>query len=103
MYKRGVIMTTFEIILITIFFTLFVMFELILGISYISKRFIKKQITYMVYYNSLKPVPSFIADVKKIKFKKDIVYIKSYDIEEKYYRITIIKKKNFIEAIKAYE
>lgn len=93
-------MTTLEIVLLSILCS--ILFPAII-IGYVIDCFKNKQITYTVYFNSLKPVYSFITDVKKIKFKKGIVYIKSYDIEEKHYQITIIKKENFIEAIKTYD
>ena len=103
MYKRGIIMTTAEIVLITILCTLFVPVLIVGGISYISECFTKKTITYTVFYKDTSNRLKFMmTDVKKIKFKKDLVYIKWYDIEEKHYVKHIIKKEYFREAIKNY-
>lgn len=94
-------MTTIEIVLCSILCTLFIP-ALIIG--HFSEFFIKKQITYTVYYKDTSNRLKFMmTDVKKIKFKKDLVYITWYDIEEKHYVKHIIKKEYFREAIKTYD
>lgn len=107
MYKRGVIMTTFEIVVISVLSTLFIPSALIFGIGFIIDAFKNDVDSFYIVYKDELGHKETISNVKKIKYLKGSnsskMIIKYYSNSDKRNKILYINERDFILGRKIYD